>query len=89
MLEGVLEIGEKLRLVEELRRLQPPEALEQLILSEPGDRLQDGPRHVLADDGRRACSRRLSSPDRRSMRAASRAWTLAGTWIPWIGWKSR
>src|SRR5260370_41165084 len=36
-----------------------------------------------------ACSRRFSSLGSRSMREARIAWTLAGTWIAWMGAVSR
>ena len=53
VLEGVLELGEEPRLVEELRRLQPCERRAKTVLRLLGDRLQQCERHILADHGRR------------------------------------
>src|SRR5712691_1650887 len=53
MLERVFEVGEELRLVEELRRLQAGEAAAKLILGRVRDRLELRERHILADDGSR------------------------------------
>ena len=53
MLERVFEVGEKLRLVEELRRLQVGEAAPKRILGRARDRLEQRERRILADDGRR------------------------------------
>src|SRR2546422_1993962 len=50
VLEGVLQLGEEPRLVEELRCLQPGEPLAKALLRLLGDRLQQRERHVLADD---------------------------------------
>ena len=53
VLEGVLEVGEEARLVEELRGLEAREALAELLLRPLGDRLEQRERHVLADHGGR------------------------------------
>src|SRR5262245_37130728 len=51
MLEGALGLREEAGFVEELRRLEPPQARAQGGLIQLGDRLQDRQRHVLADHG--------------------------------------
>jgi len=52
VLEGVLEIGEELRLVHELGRLQARQAAPQLVLGVLRGLEQQGPRQILADDRR-------------------------------------
>jgi hypothetical protein len=51
MLEGVLEIREEARLVEELRSLEVSEPLAQAVLRRFRDRLQQRKGDVLPDDG--------------------------------------
>ena len=51
VLEGVLEIREQARLVEELRPLEVPEPLAQAVLGLLRDRLEERERDVLPDDG--------------------------------------
>ena len=50
VLEGVLEIREEARLVEELGGLEVGEPATQLFLGQLGDGEQERERHVLADD---------------------------------------
>jgi len=50
VLERVLGFGKQTRLVEELRGLQVRKATAQLVVRLLGDRLQEHPRHVFADD---------------------------------------
>src|SRR5215813_8059551 len=50
VLEGVFEIREEARLVEELGGLQPPERPAQPLLGQLSDCLQEPEGHVLADD---------------------------------------
>jgi hypothetical protein len=50
MLEGVLEVGIEPGLVDELGGLQTVESAPERIVREVGDRLEEWPRHVLADD---------------------------------------
>ena len=52
MLEGIDALRDKARLIEELGRLQPLDFVSQLILGHSGDCLQQGPRHLEADDRR-------------------------------------
>jgi hypothetical protein len=53
VLEGVLELGERLRLVEELRRLQVHQPTPQRFFIELGDAREQGEGHILADHRRR------------------------------------
>ena len=81
VLEGVLEIGEELRLVDELGRLQAGQAAPQLVLGVLGDLAgaRSTARSLPMTDA--TWRRRLSSAASRSMRAARIAWTVAGIWI--------
>jgi len=66
VLERVLEVGEEARLVKELGGLKVSEATAQLIVGHLGDRPEEYPRDVLADDGRaleaKSTVTRLRSP---------------------------
>jgi len=53
VLEGVLELGEEIGLVQELRGLELHEVLSKLLVGHAGDGLEQPERHVGADDGRR------------------------------------
>ena len=52
VLERVLEIREKARLIEELRRLEAAETAAQLVLAAFGDGREERERYVLAHDRR-------------------------------------
>ena len=80
VLECVLKIGEQRGLVEELGGLEVGEPTTQVFLGLLGNGEQEPERHALADD-RGRLEYRLSSGDRRSMRAARIAWTVGGSWI--------
>jgi len=83
VLEGVLDLGEQARLVDELGPLKLVEPGPKLILCQIGDGMEQRRRDVLGND-EATCNKRLCSGARRSMRAASTACTVAGTWIVWI-----
>src|SRR5262245_28442192 len=53
MLEPIDELGEELALIEELRRLQMPEATAKRFLGSAGDRLQNAERYIRPDHGSR------------------------------------
>ena len=53
VLEGVLDLGEEARLVEELAGLQADEPVAEHVRVEPADGLQEWQRHVLPDGGGR------------------------------------
>ena len=72
VLEGVFEVGEQARLVEELRRLKLGEAASELVLGQIGDGLEQGERHVLADD--RGATGAAACPRARAGRCARPAW---------------
>ena len=78
VLEGVLELGEQLRLVEELGRLQVRQAVVQGLLGQLGNGLEQGQGHLRANDGG-GLEEALLLGGSRSMRAASTACTVAGT----------
>ena len=84
VLEGVLEVRDEPGLVQELGGLQGREPTSQRVLGDVRDGLQEGERHVLADD-RGRLEERLASGGSRSIRAARTASTVAGTWIASIG----
>ena len=78
VLEGVLELREQAGLVEELGRLQAPEHAAQGRLLVLADRFEKRERHVACRSTAAVWSSHFSSADRRSIRAASTAWTVAG-----------
>ena len=80
VLEGVVRLGEQAGLVEELRRLQVRQAAVQRLLGQLGNGLQQG-KGTSVPMTAAVWSRRFSSGGSRSMRAASTACTVAGTWM--------
>src|SRR4029453_14049280 len=97
VLEGVLEGGEQLGLVEQFGRLQPGEETAEVRLGQVGDRLERRKWHVLADDGRRLeqsfiLRRQGIDPgreDARCARAGGAFWVVAAPGIPSWCWGSR
>ena len=88
VLEGVFEVREEARLVEELGGLEVGRAHGALFLglSAMADRSANGTSlPMTAADW----SRRLSSGERRSIRAARMAWTVGGTWMSVRAFASR
>ena len=81
VLEGVLEVGEQARLVEELGGLQVGEAAAQLVLGQRRRSAWSSANGTSLPMTAAAWSRRLSSGGSRSMRAARIACTVAGTWM--------
>src|SRR5262245_43878891 len=86
--ERILELWEEARLIEELGRLEPREDASQLILRQIGHRLSR-PKGRSFPTTDAACSSRLSSGGSRSMRPASTASIVAGTWISPSGFAKR
>ena len=78
VLEGVGVLRKQVGLVQELGRLEVPEAVVQRVLGQLGDRLQQG-KGTSVPITAAVCSRRFTSGGRRSIRAASTACTVAGT----------
>ena len=75
--EGYSSSGKRLRLVQELRRLQPRQARGHRLLGQPGNVPQQRERDIDADDRRRLQQVPLRRGSR-SIRAASTACTVAG-----------
>ena len=80
MLEGVFALGEEARLIEELGSLQVGEAVMQRLLGQLGNGLQERQGHLSANHGGRL-QQTLVFGGNRSIRAASTACTVAGTWM--------
>ena len=80
MLEGVFELREEARLVQELRGLEIGEIAVQLVSGRSAMAVSRVPGTSVPMTAA-VCSRRLASGGSRSMRAASTACTVAGTWI--------
>ena len=79
VLEGVLDVGEQARLVEELGRLEPGEALGQRVRGSPATPASTAI-GTSVPTTEAVWSSALSSGGSRSMRAARIACTVAGTW---------
>src|SRR5262249_24347191 len=79
MRERVLDLGEELRLIEELRGAQPIEPPAEGLVRELGDVLKDRTRNVVADDGGRlqqALVVRSEAVDTRRQHGLNRRWHL-------------
>ncbi len=81
VLEGVFEIGEEARLVEELGGLQMREPCAQRLLGQLGDRARAARRARPCRRPTLTAAGSSSSGGSRSMRAARTACTVAGTWM--------
>ena len=88
MLEGVLQVRKEAGLVQELGGLQAAESAARRLRRRSATAWSSVKRHVLPTTAA-VWSRRLSPGDRRSMRAASTACTVAGTWMVGSGCASR
>ena len=78
VLEGIRDLGEQPRLVEELGGLQMGEAHGERLLRRLGHGLEERQGHLRADDGG-GLQEPFSAGGSRSMRAARTACTVAGT----------
>jgi hypothetical protein len=80
VLDGVFVVGKQACLIQELGGLEVREAAVEGVLRKLGDDLQQG-QGTSVPMTAAVCSKRFSSGGSRSMRAASTACTVAGTWM--------